>query len=82
MRKMEKKTVLLTDKNTGNVYEYLGREQEKVRLANLSTGSDAGLVDPAVIKKSLGISVHLNQLANDNPMVLEVIKALNLAVIL
>lgn len=79
---MKNQTVLLTDKSTGNVYEYLGLEADKVRLANLSKGTEPGLVEPAVIKKNLGISVHLNQLANDNPLLLEVIKTLNLAVIL
>ena len=82
MQKEEKKTVLLTDKSTGNVYEYLGIESDKICLANLSKGTPPGLMERGMVKKGLGISVHLNQLANDNPAILEAIKALNLGVIL
>ena len=82
MNSEQSKPVLLTDKKKGDIYEYHGTEAEKVKLSNLTTGSDPGLIAPDTVKQHLGISVHLNQLANDNPAILEAIKALNLGVIL
>lgn len=71
---------LLTNPKTGEIYEYVGKSDEGYEFRNL-TADKTGAVTKEVAHKNLKVSVHLNQLANDNPLLLDLIRGLNLGVI-
>lgn len=71
---------LLTNPTTGEIYEYVAQTAEGYEFRNL-TANKTGVVSKEVAQKNLKVSVHLNQLANDNPVLMDLIRGLNLGVI-
>jgi hypothetical protein len=67
---------LLKAKSTGDVYEYLGKNQYK----NLSKGQ-LGHIDRAIVNKHLSIPVRANQLQMKNRHFVTLIEALGLSII-
>jgi len=71
---------LLTNPKTGEIYEFVDKTAEGYEFRNL-TADKVGVVSKEVAQKNLKVSVHLNQLANENPLLMELIRGLNLGVI-
>jgi len=58
-----------------DLYRYLGNDE----YLNIRTGNK-GNIEPEAAKKILRINVEATELFNDNPLIEEMIKALNLKI--
>jgi hypothetical protein len=71
-----KDIVLVRNKQTNHIYQWNGDEEMR-NFTNLTTGV-TGDIPNELASKAFIIPVMLNKMANENPILLEMIKTLNL----
>ena len=73
---IKKEIVLVKNKQTNHIYQWNG-DEAMTSFTNLTTGA-TGHVPNELASKAFVIPVMLNKMVNENPLLLEMIKSLNL----
>lgn len=73
-----KNDIAVVTSNNNSIYQFKGEENGKNKFENLTKGG-TGLLSDEEAKRMFTIPVRLNVIVNENPLVLELIKRLNLS---